>query len=94
MLFGNTYTPQMKRSQHKQPPFLTLQIAFYVCYLMTTFTIDVAGMERFSVWQVFSSLEFSFFGRRGLLTCLSLVLAMTVAGFAFASIVRDSRKVR
>ena len=69
------------------------QILFYAWYLLVMFTIDVAASEPFSWWQVFSSLECSFFIQRGILTCLGLIVTFLFSGAAFSGIVHDTTKV-
>jgi len=61
---------------------LLIQIGFCAIYLLVTFSVDITVREPFSVYQVFSAVEFSFNTYRGLFTGLSFIL-----GLAFTSIV-------
>jgi len=69
------------------------QIAFYLVYLLVTFSIDITVREIFRVTQVFTSLEFSFNTFRGLFTGLCLIVAMGATSIAYTAVVRSYKNM-
>jgi len=69
------------------------QIGFYAIYLLITFSIDIASQEKFSVYQVFASIEFSFSTFRGLITGLCLILAMGFVSIILTGVVQTYKNM-
>jgi len=69
------------------------QIGFYLLYLFLMFTIDIASLEPFWVHQVFTSVECSFFTKRGLVTGLGLIAAFASVSMVLTSVVQTYRNM-
>jgi hypothetical protein len=72
---------------------LILQGLFYLLYLYVCFAIDLASFQRFRATQVFTSLEFTFLSTRGLITALSLAVAMAALAVPLAALVPTYKQV-
>jgi len=69
------------------------QVGFYSLYLYIVFSVNLVATEPFWWTQVFSSLEFSFFTRRGLISFFSLILAMASLALPLTATVQNSRNM-
>jgi len=67
-----------------------IQLSFYGIYLFTVFSLDLIAAEPFWSTQVFTSLECSFFDRRGLVAFFGLILSLASLAIPLTTIVRQS----
>jgi len=62
-------------------------------YLFITFSVFVAGLEKFWAQQVFSFLDFSFLSYRGLLNGLSLILTFLAVSVPMSIVVKSYKNM-
>jgi len=90
--FGNDEILELNPSNVLKNIFIT-QLGFYALYLYVIFSINLIATETFWWTQAFSSLEFSFFTRRGLVSFFSLIIAMASLAIPLSATVHNSRNV-